>query len=238
MPINEIESHPFLELGEAIPTSRMIVGTFPIYSLTKPETEHKIQLQQRGDLSFFYGSKRNKLWSWYKEYVDKAVEIESPQSILSSLQNKGIAISDVIMECSRINESFEDSKLKNVQWNLNLCAIIESRIDKIICTSKSTLGAMGWLRDKILMPEGFTVNQHRSIHLHQYILNTIPDHNSTVRLVAQVLQKGRRSIQIVAIPSPGSPNRRLIDFGYIKGVHTTSVFLNSYLRHAFNWFLL
>lgn len=54
MPIDEIEYHPYLQVGEAIQISRMIVGTFPIYSLTNPRKERKNQLQdQRNDLSFF-----------------------------------------------------------------------------------------------------------------------------------------------------------------------------------------
>jgi hypothetical protein len=64
MPINEIEYHPYLQIGEAIPASRMIVGTFPVYSLTNLRTPRKNYLQhQRGDISFFYGSQANCFWN-------------------------------------------------------------------------------------------------------------------------------------------------------------------------------
>ncbi len=33
MPIDELERHPYLNIGESISAKRMIVGTFPIYSL-------------------------------------------------------------------------------------------------------------------------------------------------------------------------------------------------------------
>ena len=238
MPTNETEYHPYIAVGETIRASRMIIGTFPIYSLTIPETQHKNQLQQRGDISFFYGSKKNKFWRWYKEYIDQDVQIENPQLILKSLQNNCIAISDVIKECSRIDESFEDSKLRNIKWNLNLASVIEERIDKIICTSKSASGAMGWLRDKVLIPAGFTINYENSNKLHQKIISKLPQNNLQIRPIAQVLSNGSKKISIVALPSPGSPQRRLIDFGHVKeGSSTSSIYLQAYLSQTFNWFM-
>lgn len=238
MPINETEIHPFLQIGEAIPASRMIVGTFPIYSLTNPRTQRKSSLQQdRNDISFFYGSRSNYFWSWYQQYIDADVNIQNPESIITSLTNKGIAISDVIQECLRIKESFEDNKLQQKQWNMQLSKVIESSIDKIICTSKSDSGAMGWLRDKILIPSGFSVNQIASIDLHHEILDNIPDSNHNIKLIAVVLQKGDRRVEIVSLPSPGSPQRRLIDFGYVKTNQTTENYLSNYLLITFNWFL-
>jgi hypothetical protein len=235
---NELEQHPYIYIGEAIPARRMIVGTFPIYSLTNPRTPRKIQLQQHhGDISFFYGSQANAFWSWYQQFVDLTVNTQNAQSILTSLQVKEIAISDVIKECSRIDESFEDNKLRRKDWNLPLGNLINRSIDKIICTSKAGSGAMGWLRDKVLMPAGFVVNQTETTQLHQYILNAIPGSNTQVLSIAQVLTRGQKKISIVALPSPGSPERRLVDFGYVDGVHFTATYLQSYLTQTFSWFL-
>ena len=238
MPLNELEQHPFIQIGEAIPAKRMIVGTFPIYSLTNPRTPRKNQLQlQRGDISFFYGSQANTFWSWYQQFVDPTVNIQNVQSILASLQTNKIAISDVIKECSRIDESFEDNKLRRKIWNRSLANIITGSIDKIICTSKAGSGAMGWLRDKVLIPAGFVVNQVATDQLHHRILNAIPGSNTQVITIALVLKRARKEVSIVALPSPGSPERRLVDFGYVDGVHTTTTYLQSYLGQAFNWFL-
>lgn len=238
MPLSESEFHPYLKIGESIMGSRMIVGTFPIYSLTDLRSLYKNQLQQqRGDISFFYGSQANCFWSWYQQYFDTEADIQNPTSIIKSLQEKRIAISDVIKECSRSGESFEDSKLRNIKWNLNLASVIEERIDKIICTSKSVSGAMGWLVGKILLPAGFHINQQDSIQLHQSILNEIQQSDMLLLPVSQVLEKGTKKISIVALPSPGSPQRRLIDFGYVKNIHTTSNYLQEYLSVTFKWFL-
>jgi hypothetical protein len=238
MPVNELEQHPYIQIGEAIPATRMIVGTFPIYSLTNPRTPRKHQLQQlRGDISFFYGSRANAFWGWYQQYIDATVNTQNAQSILASLQVREIAISDVIKECSRIDESFEDNNLREKDWNLPLGNVINRSIDKIICTSKADSGAMGWLRDKVLIPAGFVVNQIETAQLHHQILNAIQGSNTQVISIAQVLTRGQKKVSIVALPSPGSPERRLANFGYVNGVHTTTTYLQSYLNRTFNWFL-
>lgn len=238
MPVNELEQHPFIHYGEAIPARRMVIGTFPIYSLTNPRTPRKNQLQQqRGDISFFYGSQANTFWKWYQQFVDPAANINSAPTILASLRVKEIAISDVIAQCSRIDESFEDNKLRSKDWNLPLGDVVYRSIDKIICTSKANDGALGWLKHKVLKQSGFTVDQAQSIHLHHSIMNSIPGSNAQVIPIASVLTRGQKSVSIVALPSPGSPERRLVDFGYVDGVHTTSTYLQSYLSQTFSWFL-
>ncbi len=238
MPVHEIEIHPFLQIGESITSNKIIIGTFPIYGLTNPRTHHKDQLrQERGDMSFFYGSRSNCFWSWYQQYIDNSVNIENPLTILASLEINKIAISDVIFQCSRINESFEDSQLRNIVWNYNLAALIEANIDKVICTSKSVNGAMGWLCNRILIPFGFILNKEESDQLHNVILNSIPNCNTQIKLVTQVLTKGGKKVSIVALPSPGSPYRRLSDFGRLTSIHDSVFYLDSYLQSSFNWFI-
>lgn len=238
MPVSELENHPYIEIGEAIAARRMIIGTFPIYSLTNPRTPRKDQLrQERGDISFFYGSRANAFWSWYQRYVDATLDIRDPLSILSSLRRNEIAISDVIRQCERIGESFEDNDLRGKAWNVALGNQIYRSVDKIICTSKASSGAMGSLKDKVLIPSGFAVDQQESARLHQHILNGIPASNAQVIPIAQVLTRDEKTVSIVSLPSPGSPERRLIDFGYRNGVHITSTYLQAYLTEAFTWFL-
>lgn len=237
MPINELESHPFLQIGESIDSSKMIIGTFPIFSLTVPRIPRKLFLQaERGDISFFYGSRSNYFWSWYQKYIDENVDILDAQSLTSSLRNNGIAISDLILECNRIDESFFDNKLKNIKWNLKLAEIIQNKVKKIVCTSKSDSGALGWLRDKILIPSGFTLNQIESATLHKQILEEISQSNLNIKLIAQVLVKDSKKISIVALPSPGSPFRSLRHFGRVKNLHESETYLDAYLSSTFKWF--
>ncbi|MBZ5857570.1 uracil-DNA glycosylase family protein [Flavihumibacter profundi] len=236
MPVDELELHPFLDSGESITGHRMIVGTFPVYSITLPETNHKQALvKSRGDMPFFYGSRSNNWWDWYKEYIDSGVETRMAESLLSSLKRNGIAISDVISSCKRIDESFMDNRLRDITWNTNLSKRIERGIERILCTGKSDQGAMGWLRKRILMPNGFSFEYDRSKELHNQILQEIPGSNRNINLIANVLVKNGKSVEIIALPSPGSPERRVNDFGRVE--HLTTEYLRKYLSVSFNWFM-
>ena len=237
MPIIEQEHHQYLQTGASISGKRMIVGTFPIYSLTNPRTPRKIELlQERRDIDFFYGSRSNAFWKWYKRYVDDSIDPSQPENILESLRKKNIAISDVIKDCSRIDESFEDNKLRNKHWNNALAGRIDLGVEKILCTSKSKSGAMGWLINKILIPAGYSVNASLSSQLHAQILTSIPSANHHIRNVATVLKKNSSQLSIVSLPSPGSPERMLSNFGYIKNEHSTAIYLHQYLTASFKWF--
>jgi hypothetical protein len=237
MPINELEIHPFLEVGESIPGKKMIIGTFPIYALTNPRNPRKDKLmQQKKHLNFFYGSVANYFWQWYIQYIDSNVISLNRENITSSLYDEKIGISDVIIECKRTGESFNDSDLRNKRWNLNLAQIIEQRIESILVTSKSESGAMGWLIKNILLPSGFLIDSIQSLSLQKMILNQIPQSNPNIKPVAAVLVKEGRYVRIVSLPSPGSPKRQLVNFGYRRDVHSTDQYLNQYLTTAFEWF--
>lgn len=236
MPIDEDEFHPYLEAGERIQAKRMIIGTFPTYSVTEPDTPRKSFLREtRGDIQFFYGSSANYFWTWYQNYVEPELNIANPDSILQSLTNRNIAISDVIKSCRRVDESFLDSELIKKNWNRNLSNLLSGSIQKVLCTSKGNIGAVGWLLHEILIPSGFVVSEDESILLHQHILNEIDNSSPDILRVAHVLRRGADSVRIVALPSPGSPYRGLLHFG--KTTHPTRDYLNAYLQVAFNWFL-
>lgn len=239
MPIGQNETHPFIARGEAINAHRMIVGTFPIYSITNPRTPTKNAFQlQNGDMSWFYGSNANRLWQWYQTYVDREIILGNPDSIEESLQAYQIAISDVIQQCQRIDYSSNDDDLKAKVWNTGLAPIIEKRIEKIICTSKSQNGAMGWLVDKILMPTGSVVHPEASTELQANILNSIANANMALaNPIARVLTKRSKRVEIVSLPSPGSPYRALRHFGYDENSHDTDTYLKAYLNSVFVWFL-
>lgn len=236
MPIGEVEHHPFLEIGEGFQATRLIVGTFPIYSLTSPTTDYKKQLQQRGDIEFFYGSLANYFWEWYQKHVDSNVKTDKKATIISSLETKAIAISDVVKQCTRLNESFNDNHLRQKVWNSHLASVIDNGIARIICTSKAESGAMGLLIKKILIPAGYVVETRKSIALHRDILQANSRANDNVKPIAAVLTQGQHIVSIVTLPSPGSPYRQLGAFGLVKGVHRSQEYLQRYLEGAFAWF--
>ena len=60
----EEEVHPFIHLGEAIPGNKMVVGTFPVYTLTSPETAHKLAVRHANDVHIFYGSHHSQFRSY------------------------------------------------------------------------------------------------------------------------------------------------------------------------------
>lgn len=232
----EEEFHPFIIQGQAILGNKMIIGTFPIYTLTSPETAHKAAVRiANGDVNIFYGSHRSQFRSWYQTYVDPAVDIFDPNSLWTSWANNGIAISDVIVSAFR-NGGANDNGLTVTGWNLGLANIIADRINKIICTSKSQNGSMGWLIQHILIPHGFVLDPVASTQLHNNILEQIegadPPRNST----AKVFRLGNKRVEIIAIPSPGSPFRQLRYYGYDKNIHTNTEYLNQYLSIVFEWF--
>ncbi|MGM0944510.1 MAG: hypothetical protein ACQEW9_04945 [Bacteroidota bacterium] len=232
----EEEVHPFIHLGEAIPGNKMVVGTFPVYTLTSPETAHKLAVRHANDVHIFYGSHRSQFRSWYQTYVDPEVDIFDPDSLWNSWANNGIAISDVIISAFR-NGGANDNGLAVTEWNLGLANIIEDRIDKIICTSKSQTGAMGRLIQHILEPHGFVHNPIESAELQNHILNQIPGaHQNFKNSIAKVLTLGSKRVEIIAIPSPGSPFRQLHNYGYGNGIQTNVVFLDQYLSTVFEWF--
>lgn len=234
----EREFHPYLERGEAIVGNRMIVGTFPVYSLTLPRTAEKDQVKLRNaDVDIFYGSNRNHLRAWYKEYVDPEVNILDPNSIWNSWQSKGIAVSDVIKSAIRQNGANDDG-LESKEWNNALAGIVHKRIDKIICTSKAQNGSLGWLIQHILIPHGFVLNPVASNQLQNKILEQIEGaHHNFSNSIAKVFTKGTKRVEIVALPSPGSPFRQLHQFGFDKKAHDNQAYLDEYLRRVFNWFL-
>lgn len=238
MPILEREEHPYLSRGESIKGKRMIVGTFPIYSITNPQTDiKKGMVKERGDRFIFYGSRSSSWWNWYKQYVDEELNIQDVGAIYSSLELNGIAISDVVKSCYRKEYSFQDNDLHSITWNMELSKRIYSGIEKVVCTSKSDQGAMGWLRARILSPSGFRFSEDKTKELHTEILSKIPDSNKEIRPIANVFEKNSKLISVVAVPSPGSPYRRLNDFGRIPELHKSDYYLTGYLSSVFDWFL-
>ena len=46
-----IETHPFLKLGKILNASRLILGSYPVYSITLPDNEEKKKIRDEKRLS-------------------------------------------------------------------------------------------------------------------------------------------------------------------------------------------
>lgn len=119
MPLNEIESHPYLNYliekhqgYDNIPWVRytkMIIGSFPVYSITKtiyPLEENRFQAPEV-EMPFFYGSQTNSFWKRLAE----TFQAENPQlqitpearkqAAVSLLEDNSVLLTDVIFKSNR-----------------------------------------------------------------------------------------------------------------------------------------
>ena len=240
-----MEFDPLLKSFKPLRQPRIILGSFPTWTLTTPditkgETE-ELKLKQRkenGDFPFFYGSSRNLFWSWYKEHAAIEIDVKNVGSIRKALKANNIGLTNIISSAKRKGVSSFDYDLTNRMYNYSFLAKPKGDI-KILCTSKAVLNEM-------LLKKGFfAANKHLELvydkdkesAFQEEFINRIGGAGPIKKPIYRclVLKKGYR-IKCLAIPSPGSPFRGLAYFGHKKGT-PTKAFLKSYLREAFGWFL-
>ncbi len=120
MPLNEIEQHPYLDYfikyhkSEAdVPWekyTRMFIGSFPVYQITKTIYPEHIVMDRsiipNDDLrNYFYGSKKNKFWEyliWCFRNINVhlfAFEDLSESDLIEFLEENGILLTDIV-ECT------------------------------------------------------------------------------------------------------------------------------------------
>ena len=145
MPINIIEQHPFLNYLETENVKRisdyngMIIGSFPIYSITDSIDNNFDIVAQRfnqinATMRFFYGSRKSSLW----KYIAGALNEVDPTAILQNeqlnqypnndkertiklLQKHKLIITDSLYRTNRVETKSEDVNLwitENVPNNL------------------------------------------------------------------------------------------------------------------------
>lgn len=252
MPKGEIETHPYLQIGQIKGATKLILGSFPVYECTDHDNELKQQSRlNEGTVRFFYGSNRNKLWKMYSKYIDNTIiQPWNSKLILDSLNDNQIAISDTIKCCERyiykIDKnskerilypfSSEDSALKNITWNKEIIQhLIYSGVTKVLCTSKKTLND---LEKQIICsknsPLGRKDNQLSSNFQAQFIHKIGGNKNQITKEIAKIFIVGNRLIFCLAIPSPGSPQRQINEFGFIN--NSRLEYAEKYYGAAFNWF--
>ena len=235
------ETHPYLKLGNVPGAKRMVLGSFPVYACTDPDTADKqkmrIENTKKKPIRFFYGSAYSSFWTLYQQYVDPSLTPPFNEHILrESITHKKIAFSDTIQSCTRKGESALDSSLSEKEWNIEgVQSLLQSGISKVLCTSK---GVLRDLEQRIIKhnptsPFG-QVDEARSAQFQATFLKKLGVANPVLTSpMARVFLVDGSLIEALAIPSPGSPHRQLRHFGYVEG--DRKVFSDGYFDAAFGW---
>lgn len=120
-----IELHPFTEFVPAHATT-LILGSFP----------GKESTQQKRPDDWYYGANRNQFWKILEIVYDRPLtSLKEKQKLF---EEYGIAITDIIKSCKRMNDSAADKNLSDKIYNTEVIKSILSRnkIEKILFTSK------------------------------------------------------------------------------------------------------
>lgn len=237
------ETHPYLELGRIPGAKSMVLGSFPVYACTDPDTADKQKMRventKKKPIRFFYGSVYSSFWTLYQQYVDPSLTVPFDENmLLESITLKKIAFSDTILSCERKDFSSQDTHLSNKIWNItDLQSLLQSGISKVLCTSK---GVLRDLEHRIINhhpthPFG-RVDEEQSAQFQAAFLKKMGVANPVLTSpIARVFLVDGRLIEALAIPSPGSPQRQLRHFGYVAGER--KVFSDGYFEAAFGWLL-
>ncbi len=235
------ETHPYLILGQIPGAKSMVLGSFPVYACTDPDTADKqkmrIETTKKTPIRFFYGSAYSSFWTLYQQFVDPSLTAPfNENTLLESITRKKIAFSDTIQSCTRKGESALDSSLSEKEWNIEgVQSLLQSGISKVLCTSK---GVLRDLEHRIINhnpthPFG-QVDEARSTQFQATFFKKMGVANPVLTSpIARVFLVDGRLIEALAIPSPGSAQRQLRHFGYEAGER--KVFSDGYFDAAFGW---
>lgn len=237
-----IEQHPRLDRRDLkIKQNKIILGSFPIWSLTqinvrKTGINSEINIR-KGEFPFFYGSSTNKFWTWYKEYLDIDITTTDLNSLKNSLDRHEIGITDVILSCKRKNQSALDKDLTQREYNHEFITYPKhGETLKILCTSKGVMNEMLLSKAFFKIHKKIKINNSASLSFQNQFIEKIGGDINLLRNVVflELSVEGGGVIECLATPSPGSPFRKLTNFGFIDG--DLNSYLNKYLQEAFKWF--
>ncbi len=229
------ETHPFLDLGKIPNTTKLILGSFPVYSITFPDNEEKLRIRTSdGTVQFFYGSCKSSFWGLYHLYIDSELQIPiKPKLAKKSLKEKMISMSDVISSCKRKGKSALDSDLSKRVYNIEMInEYLESGVTKILCTSK---GVMEMFHDHVVKKsKNIVFQESESRKWQSQIISKLKGDESQIKklICKQYLFKGK-TIRLISIPSPGSPQRQLKQFGFTGDDWRT--YADKYFEFSFKW---
>ncbi|MBI3235299.1 MAG: hypothetical protein HYZ42_14905 [Bacteroidetes bacterium] len=239
-----MEFHPRINLkNPVLLENRIILGSFPTWQFTAAKCneealEKEMLITKKGEISFYYGSWRNQFWSWYRQYVDQLIVPDDLPSIKKSLDANLIGITDVIYCCKRHGRSALDKHLYERSYNHNFFRVPnKGEVIKILCTSKGVMNEMLLINSFFKVFPELKTNENESKKFQENLLKTIDgDPNIIKSPFFTFLEFGNGGrIEVLSTPSPGSPYRRLIDFGLTDA--SANEYLQKYLTQVFKWFL-
>ncbi len=159
-----------------------------------------------------------------------------PELAVQSLENNNISISDLISECKRNGKSALDKDLTKCVYNIEMLnEYLESGVTKILCTSK---GVMEMFHVHIVKKSKTIIYQEsESKKWQSQIISDINGDESQIKklICKQYTFKGK-SIRLISIPSPGSPQRELKQYGF-KG-DDWRTYADKYFEFSFKWLKL
>jgi len=232
------ETHPFLEFGKVPNATKLILGSFPVYSITLPDSEDKQRIRKSdGTVQFFYGSCHSSFWGLYHLYIDNGLQVPiKPELAVQSLENNNISISDLISECKRNGKSALDKDLTKCVYNIEMLnEYLESGVTKILCTSK---GVMEMFHVHIVKKSKTIIYQESESKKwqSQFISDINGDESQIKKLICKQYTFKGKSIRLISIPSPGSPQRQLKQYGF-KG-DDWRTYADKYFEFSFKWLKL
>jgi len=233
--MNRKETHPYLKEGIIKGANRLILGSFPVFACTDPDSSEKLKIRNTdGTVRFFYGSSKNKFWGLYHEYIDSDVIVPVRKTAaLKSLRKKKIAMSDIIVSCRRKGKSSSDSDLYDKEYNVEMIQImIQNGVTKVLCTSKGVLTDFDW---KVMSSiEGVKFDKALTKAFSDKFLGGLNVRlSSSNKGICFVYRFKKQIIYALAIPSPGSPQRQAHNFGC--GSEDKVVYTKKYFMKAFKW---
>jgi G:T/U-mismatch repair DNA glycosylase len=232
------ETHPFLEFGKVPNATKLILGSFPVYSITLPDSEDKQRIRKSdGTVQFFYGSCHSSFWGLYHLYIDNGLQIPiKPELAVQSLENNNISISDLISECKRNGKSASDKDLTKCVYNIEMLnEYLESGVTKILCTSKRVMEMFHVhivKKSKTIIYQESESKKWQS----QFISDINGDESQIKKLICKQYTFKGKSIRLISIPSPGSPQRQLKQYGF-KG-DDWRTYADKYFEFSFKWLKL
>ena len=242
-----MEYHPRINLSdERLIQSKIILGSFPTWSLSRSENEtinqeKKVTRIKNGDVSYFYGSTNNQFWIWYEKYIDPNVKHLDIKSVKFSLKKNKIGLTDVIYSCKRKEKSALDKHLTQRIYNHDFFVYPKQGEKlKILCTSKGVLNEMLLSNNFFKIHTSLEINIEKSVGFQNRFINKFNGNQNNIKKPCCVLIESETGgvIECVSIPSPGSPYRRLIDFGFdSNNLNDSNLFLDNYLKVIFDWFI-
>jgi hypothetical protein len=140
MPINELESHPYLfdqvnafkDKDQLAKYCKLIVGTFPIYAITNsnpPVGSLGVQIRAtwfiHAFLQYFYGSRGSHFWELFATAFNEPVP-NTKQGAIELLNKYKFLITDVFVKTYRIDYSSSDDDLVNSVYNQSIIDLIQN----------------------------------------------------------------------------------------------------------------